>query len=97
MLLHETDRLLIGPLTPDIMATFHITMTQMGAVSTGALKLGAYRWGSVRPLLAPETALAGVVHLGVHDLDQRSGTLLPGLSGNPCVHRHRRLELSGAL
>jgi MFS family permease len=41
MLLHETDRLLIGPLTPDIMATFHITMTQMGAVSTGALIVGA--------------------------------------------------------
>ena len=41
MLLHETDRLLIGALTPDIMATFHITMTQMGAVSTGALIVGA--------------------------------------------------------
>src|SRR6476619_101691 len=41
MLLHQTDRLLIGPLTPDIMATFHITMTQMGAVSTGALLVGA--------------------------------------------------------
>jgi len=41
MLLHETDRLLIGPLTPDIIATFRITMTQMGAVSTGALIVGA--------------------------------------------------------
>ena len=41
MLLHQTDRLLIGPLTTDIMATFHITMTQMGAVSTGALIVGA--------------------------------------------------------
>ena len=41
MLLHQTDRLLIGPLTSDIMATFHITMTQMGAVSTGALVVGA--------------------------------------------------------
>ena len=41
MLLHQTDRLLIGPLTADIMATFHITMTQMGAVSTGALIVGA--------------------------------------------------------
>jgi MFS family permease len=41
MLLHQTDRLLIGPLTPDIMATFHISMTQMGAVSTGALIVGA--------------------------------------------------------
>ncbi len=41
MLLHQTDRLLIGPLTTDIMATFQITMTQMGAVSTGALIVGA--------------------------------------------------------
>jgi MFS transporter, Spinster family, sphingosine-1-phosphate transporter len=41
MLLHQSDRLLIGPLTSDIMATFNITMTQMGAVSTGALIVGA--------------------------------------------------------
>jgi MFS family permease len=41
MLLHQTDRLLIGPLTTRIMATFHISMTQMGAVSTGALIVGA--------------------------------------------------------
>jgi MFS family permease len=41
MLLHQTDRLLIGPLTSDIMATFNISMTQMGAVSTGALIVGA--------------------------------------------------------
>jgi MFS family permease len=41
MLLHQSDRLLIGTLTPNIMDTFHITMTQMGAVSTGALIVGA--------------------------------------------------------
>jgi hypothetical protein len=41
MLLHQTDRLLIGPLTTDIMATFHINMAQMGAVSTGASIVGA--------------------------------------------------------
>jgi MFS transporter, Spinster family, sphingosine-1-phosphate transporter len=41
MLLHQSDRLLIGTLTPDIMETFGITMTQMGAVSTGALLVGA--------------------------------------------------------
>ena len=41
MLLHQSDRLLIGSLTPNIMATFNITMTQMGAVSTGALIVGA--------------------------------------------------------
>lgn len=41
MLLHQSDRLLISTLTPDIMATFQITMAQMGAVSTGALIVAA--------------------------------------------------------
>lgn len=41
MLLHQSDKLLIGTLTPNIMATFGITMTAMGAVSTGALIVGA--------------------------------------------------------
>jgi MFS transporter, Spinster family, sphingosine-1-phosphate transporter len=41
MLLHQSDKLLIGTLTPNIMETFGITMTQMGAVSTGALLVGA--------------------------------------------------------
>ena len=41
MLLHQTDRLLIGPLTPDIIAEFQLTKTQMGAVTTGALVVGA--------------------------------------------------------
>jgi MFS family permease len=37
MLLHQSDKLLIGPLTPAIMDEFGISMTQMGAVTTGAL------------------------------------------------------------
>jgi MFS family permease len=41
MLLHQSDKLLIGPLTPDIIAEFKISMTQMGAVNTGALIVGA--------------------------------------------------------
>lgn len=41
MLLHQSDKLLIGTLTPDIMSTFGISMTEMGAVSTGALIVGA--------------------------------------------------------
>ena len=41
MLLHQADKLLIGPLTTQIMETFQITRTQMGAVSTGALIVGA--------------------------------------------------------
>jgi MFS family permease len=41
MLLHQSDKLLIGPLTPDIIAEFKISKTQMGAVNTGALIVGA--------------------------------------------------------
>lgn len=48
MLLHQSDRLLIGPLTTPIMETFGIDEVQMGAVSTGALLVGAIMypvWG----------------------------------------------------
>jgi MFS family permease len=41
VLLHQADKLLIGPLTEFIMKDFNITMTQMGAVSTGAMIVGA--------------------------------------------------------
>lgn len=41
MLLHQTDKLLIGPLTTPIMETFGIDEAQMGAVFTGALVVGA--------------------------------------------------------
>jgi len=41
MLLHQADKLLIGPLTTAIMKDFGISKTQMGAVSTGALIVGA--------------------------------------------------------
>jgi MFS family permease len=40
MLLHQSDELLVGPLTPYIIREFGITKTQMGAVSTGALIVG---------------------------------------------------------
>jgi MFS family permease len=40
MLLHQSDKLLIGPLTPNIIAEFSISKTQMGAVLTGALIVG---------------------------------------------------------
>src|SRR3990172_3915289 len=48
MLLHQSDRLLIGPLTTPIMQTFGIDEVQMGAVSTGALLVAAVMyplWG----------------------------------------------------
>jgi MFS family permease len=41
VLLHQADKLLIGPLTENIIKEFNITMTQMGVVSMGALIVGA--------------------------------------------------------
>lgn len=41
MLLHQSDKLLIAPLTTPIMDTFGINEAQMGAVSTMALLVGA--------------------------------------------------------
>jgi MFS transporter, Spinster family, sphingosine-1-phosphate transporter len=48
MLLHQADKLLIGPLTTSIMKDFGINRTQMGLVTTGALIVGAIMyplWG----------------------------------------------------
>jgi len=41
MLLHQTDKLLIGPLQPQIMETFKINYTQWGLINTAALIVGA--------------------------------------------------------
>ena len=41
MLLHQTDRLLIGPLTSLIMDEFNLTEIQMGGIVTGSLILGS--------------------------------------------------------
>jgi MFS transporter, Spinster family, sphingosine-1-phosphate transporter len=41
MLLHQTDKLLIGPLQTPIMDTFHMTYTQWGLINTGALIVGS--------------------------------------------------------
>ena len=41
MLLHQTDKLLIGPLQTDIMATFNMTYTEWGLINTGALIVGS--------------------------------------------------------
>jgi MFS family permease len=41
MLLHQSDKLLINSLTKPIMEEFDISMTQMGAVFTGALIVGS--------------------------------------------------------
>lgn len=61
MLLHQADKLLIGPLTEPIMRTFGITKTQMGAVSTGALIVGALLypiWGYLYDRYARSKLLA---------------------------------------
>ena len=41
MLLHQTDKLLIGPMQSDIMKTFNMTYTQWGLLNTGALIVGS--------------------------------------------------------
>ncbi len=41
MLLHQTDKLLIGPMQIPIMDTFNMTYTQWGAINTGALLVGS--------------------------------------------------------
>jgi len=61
MLLHQCDRLLIGPLTSQIMATFNINEAQMGAVVTGALIVGAVMypiWGYLYDRYARSKLLA---------------------------------------
>jgi MFS family permease len=61
MLLHQCDRLLIGPLTSQIMATFKINEAQMGAVVTGALIVGAVLypiWGYLYDRYARSKLLA---------------------------------------
>ena len=47
MFLHQSDKLLIGPLTTPIMETFEIDEVQMGAVFTGALVVGALMYLAV--------------------------------------------------
>lgn len=66
MLLHQSDKLLIGPLTTAIMQHYRITYTQMGLVSTGALFVGAIfypLWGYLydRYARAKLLALASVI------------------------------------
>ena len=61
MLLHQSDKLLIGPLTTPIMETFQINEAQMGAVFTGALIVGALfypLWGFLYDRFARAKLLA---------------------------------------
>jgi MFS family permease len=61
MLLHQSDKLLIGPLTTPIMETFGIDEVQMGAVFTGALLVSAILyplWGYLYDRFARSKLLA---------------------------------------
>jgi predicted MFS family arabinose efflux permease len=61
MLLHQSDKLLIGPLTTPIMETFAIDEVRMGAVFTGALLVGAFLyplWGYLYDRYARSKLLA---------------------------------------
>lgn len=61
MLLHQSDKLLIGPLTTPIMETYQIDEVQMGAVFTGALLVGAFLypiWGYLYDRFARSKFLA---------------------------------------
>lgn len=61
MLLHQSDKLLIGPLTPNIIREFGVTKTQMGAVTTGALAIGTVLyplWGYLYDRYARSKLLA---------------------------------------
>jgi MFS transporter, Spinster family, sphingosine-1-phosphate transporter len=61
MLLHQSDKLLIGPLTTPIMEEFGINELQMGAVFTGALLVGALLyplWGYLYDRFARAKLLA---------------------------------------
>ena len=61
MLLHQSDKLLIGPLTSPIMEEFGIDEVQMGAIFTGALLVGAFLyplWGYLYDRYARSKLLA---------------------------------------
>jgi MFS family permease len=61
MLLHQADKLLIGPLTTPIMETFNLDEVQMGTIFTGALLVGAILypiWGYLYDRYARSKLLA---------------------------------------
>jgi MFS family permease len=61
MLLHQTDKLLLGPLTTEIMNTFHIGEDLMGLASTAALLVGLFLyplWGYLADRFARPALIA---------------------------------------
>ncbi len=84
MLLHQTDRLLIGPLTSSIMAEFNLTESQMGSIFTGSLILGSVFypiWGILfdryaRPKLLALASLIWGLTTWMSSLAPTAGTFL---------------------
>ncbi len=79
ILLHQTDRLLISPLTTDIIAEFGLTHGQMGLVSTAALLVGGVLflvWGYLydRYARVPLLALASLLWGATTWLSSRAPT-----------------------
>ena len=91
-LLHQADKLLIGPLTENIIKDFHITNTQMGAVSMGAMFVGAIfypLWGYLYDRYSrPKSTCPSVIHLGIHHLVECNCSNLFNISSNTVIHRH---------
>lgn len=66
MLLHQTDKLLIGPMQTQVMDTFKMTYTQWGMINTGALLVGGllyplWGWLNDRYNRAKLLALASLI------------------------------------
>ncbi|MCC7129193.1 MAG: hypothetical protein B6D39_12465 [Anaerolineae bacterium UTCFX2] len=82
MLLHQSDKLLIGPLTTPIMKEFAINRAQMGLVTSGALLIpiaSANVIATVYDITLPEVRSTA---LSVQYLIESSGAALaPGMAG----------------
>ena len=86
MLLHQSDKLVIGSLTTQIMDSFGIDEVQMGAVFTGALIVSANLyplWGYLYDLYAHAKlrALASFIW-EIYNLDQRNCSNLSFIPDN---------------
>ena len=74
MLLHQTDKLLIGSLQLPISKTFHLNDFQWGLINSGALIVGTILypiWGYLYDRFSRVKLLAlGVIRMGGNHLDE---------------------------
>jgi MFS family permease len=90
MLLHQTDKLLIKPLAPQIYKEWKLTDTPWGAISTAPLIVGAVFypvWGYLYDRFARSKLLALAPSSGGNHLDQRRCAILWAFSGFPRFNR----------